>query len=1801
MSLLLSSKRTRKDPGYFRIGHVVLAIPPEEIQTNKVINNQELTPLRSQYSMFQKTGQSRWDISISWKALVYQAGDILDYSDWEDVQRILAIFKAAPFVEIENDHIRQIIAKQDPRFFKGKRMAFGLRQLRIDTIPDIVDGLQISLTATLFNYDPYSSTFGYKGSNPKGVSALDSPEFKAYIDRWISNNLTNPRARKDYPGLLNWKRQAPGAMTFNWRVYEGIPNEPPQPPTGGANLSASYGTRPVYIPSGPHRPMEPVAPPPAIKEAIVSQAQRNGVDPNLALAVAQRESRFNPTIPAFKGHARGLFQLEPDTARRFGVTDVTDPVQSSYGGTKYLAFLLNRYHNDIATALTAYVEGEGATDRVLKQGLPLSAVWARHPENNVGGYIADVQNTYAKLSGTPVPPTPATLTQSHIVKSSPFQQSKDSSTPSRRANQDVVNAWMQAGWYLDHQTDRSTFLFYPEALTISDPADAAGQQAESLYPNQISIQFVNNLAQLPLAAYQYPTQQHIGPAGTMISVSMTSNGIYEPDQEPVHPGLSTLTGMVSGLEDQYHTLRGSWRAVSSIHRMQAVLLENQILNMLGIYGVLPQSVTTATIPDSANQVQVGFICSQYENVFEQLHPYIVKGTGEYDKVWHDEVFNGSALKQFDPSDARINPLRSYVASRSTGDLPTLFTYLTKDPNAPQLSIPAPVNSGDVAQLKKVGLPYLQQNYPALATQVSQHSQLTYNDFILLSASPGSASSPLIRQSQNNVLKVIKAATAGGSSDPTDQMYTAYLDWLVKNDRNLSSAIQQVEMSTDFQQKLKKAVESQGPGAADYNLEHVAYKDLGLSDINDSPGNYFVDDASTFKQQMDQYLEKTSQTALDTADYFNQVLSSGSANVAASDPTFFADSKANGGSIQQNTAQKIDNVSSMLKQTVIPYSSMTRAFPTFKLFLAEEDNSGVFFMFDDFYSYGAVLNIEVIRYQDKPDTAVIQLTNLANLLSHKLYDGSVEGKFEFTNSPLIAVKNASNGDVLDTGIGGKVSASKTLGRFTKPVDLTSGFDNSTQKVNLQYFALQTGTKIQIRVGFSNNPDELEPIFTGTVTQVDGNEVMTITAQGFVIELMESCPDDLSYNGYNIASLGEVGVKLLTAGRSAVNMHFGDAAGLLVHGLGKGPAYGGFAIMGEAGNTTSIIGAMLKSNKSVHFGHWQVGTPQQGILKGYGYAELAGLAASAVGIVQGGSLLQTSHDRSAENIFVDHFLTSTGQAQQAFQTRDFQVEHPLNVLPAAYYIPKDPNITPWRIIQDIKRRYPEYIVACKPYGFPYGADATLIFANPNDFYLARPGLAGDQEIGKFTKEDSSAFSQWWESAGRSAFKNLANNTNYPWPTEVLEDQNFSTVLTPTFLLGFGTPGLDLLVSRIDNAGDSAATVFSDVIQSAIKITQKKEILYSLLPIPTASNTAELENLRKQFDQLLFQCQTALQRIRMAAQGLSTNPRPNDRLKPVRKWILVTDKNIIKNDIQLNGQIYNAVRVDDNTIYCNDGVKHISNHAHVLDVDRLIIDPINNVRQPNLMNQYAASFMKEELGKMYRGELVLTGMPEIDPFDILLLYDSTTNMVGPIEVETVIHSLDQEGGYISIVKPRALVMINEAFTAGMLSALKTYITTLPEELSGLVTGFLDLGVGDIATISGGAVAGAAGTALAATTLAGQATAVATATGVGVVSLPVSSTVAVAGAAVALGSTMILASKQQGLNPMLIAPLCRYDQPWVAGIEGWALEDLHTSFLRSWQVFKTYDLLPTLYGLREVIGAVTDSGDNPFYLTTAINSFSP
>ena len=95
---------------------------------------------------------------------------------------------------------------------------------------------------------------------------------------------------------------------------------------------------------------------------IDTAAKSHGIEPALVQAVITAESGFNPNALSRKG-ASGLMQLMPDTARRYGVRNIFDPVENVHGGVRYLKDLLAMFNGDLRLALAGYNAGENAVIR----------------------------------------------------------------------------------------------------------------------------------------------------------------------------------------------------------------------------------------------------------------------------------------------------------------------------------------------------------------------------------------------------------------------------------------------------------------------------------------------------------------------------------------------------------------------------------------------------------------------------------------------------------------------------------------------------------------------------------------------------------------------------------------------------------------------------------------------------------------------------------------------------------------------------------------------------------------------------------------------------------------------------------------------------------------------------------------------------------------------------------------------------------------------------------------------------------------------------------------------------------------------------------------------------------------------------------------------------------------------------------------------------------------------------------------------------------------------------------------------
>ncbi len=123
---------------------------------------------------------------------------------------------------------------------------------------------------------------------------------------------------------------------------------------------------------------------------IREKALKYGIDPKLVRAIIMVESGFNPRAVSRKG-AKGLMQLMPETARRYGVRNIFDPEENIEAGVRHLRELIDRF-GDVRLAVAAYNAGPKAVERY--RGIP------PYPETR--SFVRTVFSLYKRRSKTTI-------------------------------------------------------------------------------------------------------------------------------------------------------------------------------------------------------------------------------------------------------------------------------------------------------------------------------------------------------------------------------------------------------------------------------------------------------------------------------------------------------------------------------------------------------------------------------------------------------------------------------------------------------------------------------------------------------------------------------------------------------------------------------------------------------------------------------------------------------------------------------------------------------------------------------------------------------------------------------------------------------------------------------------------------------------------------------------------------------------------------------------------------------------------------------------------------------------------------------------------------------------------------------------------------------------------------------------------------------------------------------------------------------------------------------------------------------
>jgi len=171
----------------------------------------------------------------------------------------------------------------------------------------------------------------------------------------------------------------------------------------------------------------------------------------------------------------------------------------------------------------------------------------------------------------------------------------------------------------------------------------------------------------------------------------------------------------------------------------------------------------------------------------------------------------------------------------------------------------------------------------------------------------------------------------------------------------------------------------------------------------------------------------------------------------------------------------------------------------------------------------------------------------------------------------------------------------------------------------------------------------------------------------------------------------------------------------------------------------------------------------------------------------------------------------------------------------------------------------------------------------------------------------------------------------------------------------------------------------------------------------------------------------------------------LKPFRSYHLITSQiNLISNNIVSSAySTFNAATIE----YSKDGAQVEEEKLKFGDPATLSVKadsliPEEEIREiyagfencygDEQAKRYAQSLVWKSMKKGYRGTLVIRGNPEIKPHDICYVFDTYTDMYGPVEVEQVIHRFSYHTGFITEIVPMMCVHTNENATMPTMDVL-------------------------------------------------------------------------------------------------------------------------------------------------------------------------
>jgi hypothetical protein len=731
-------------------------------------------------------------------------------------------------------------------------------------------------------------------------------------------------------------------------------------------------------------------------------------------------------------------------------------------------------------------------------------------------------------------------------------------------------------------------------------------------------------------------------------------------------------------------------------------------------------------------------------------------------------------------------------------------------------------------------------------------------------------------------------------------------------------------------------------------------------------------------------------------------------------------------------QSINDTLAAVKRISPVQFTVRRAFPTFKLYFVEEENGGTIKTFDEFYSYNAVLDWNLIEQTNQGSTLLITLSNIFNHLDALVLNETLNMR-GINKLGLEAIKRGEQPMRNNKGTGGAMT--------------DVGLDGTAQ--SLQNIALKPGTKIVLKAGYDNDPAKLDTIFTGQVTEIQTGDIMTIIAQGWESELFGTWDAEVNYP-FNFWWLKPY----VSSAEEDPMMTTGSK---------------------------QMMKAILRHPQCKHFGHYQIGEANPFDFSTWQYLENKVSKDNAKGY-------DPATDRSASNIkpaptpFYDVFgihyeLEKTAADGRVLwdivQQMRLQAPNQIAMVrpygngdatlyfgpPYGFYTTTDftdnRGLFNYNAFNDLRfeafaqliRREEKALVNRIEWtvGNPYLEGLDNDVGKPESWVRSAYGWAAHKDAGITLKpvpmwallQDPRIASMLFNSTAdpqkyRNDYARIAktSDTNTLLNHAIDLERDALLIAAGGFVGGANYAGdskyrdkmLETNILKGPNSTDEAIRLFFDAINEARMIGIKDQSDYGNWNIFLGHKPIRAAYLNYFLGLIDSEVVRILQNMKDQAE--KNDPALADKLrvldfmvKDVRKWHVVTSKHhIIANNIEVNSDFANRVRFGSQTLIFDPGLEDVRTRDYGAEGGA-------KLKATSSCDGYiCANLLAGELRKMYRGELILTGNPAIRPHDVLVILDEVRQIFGMVEVDKVVNSMTLETGYITIVTPALMVEVGD-----------------------------------------------------------------------------------------------------------------------------------------------------------------------------------